>query len=157
MTNQPPRLRHSSFPSRHPSIVTGVHPGAMTVPVGAVQISNNRNFVYVLRGDRVQRREVQLGVDGEDWLEVHSGLSPDDEVVSAGLEGLSDQAQVRPARGVELFGNSPKERGGGSDVAFNIGGAWKLSKHLNLLFPGGRDIVGDTTAMAYVGLQVLTK
>jgi len=59
--------------------------------------------------------------------------------------------------GVELFGNSPKERGGGSDVAFNIGGAWKLSKHLNLLFPGGRDIVGDTTAMAYVGLQVLTK
>jgi len=27
----------------------------------------------------------------------------------------------------------------------------------NVLFAGGRDIVGDTTAMAYVGLQVLTK
>ena len=93
------------------SIVTGVHPGAMTVPVGAVQISNGRNFVYVLRGDRVQRREVQLGVDGEDWLEIRSGLGPDDEVVSAGLEGLSDQAQVRPARGVELFGNPGELRG----------------------------------------------
>ena len=59
--------------------------------------------------------------------------------------------------GVELFGNSLKERGGRSDVAFNIGGTWKLSRHLNLLFSGGRDIVGDTHAMAYIGLQLLTK
>jgi hypothetical protein len=59
--------------------------------------------------------------------------------------------------GVELFGNSPKERGGRSDVAFNVGGTWRLSPHFNLLFSGGRDIVGDTTAMAYVGLQLLTK
>ena len=59
--------------------------------------------------------------------------------------------------GVELFGNSPKERGGRSDVAFNIGGTWKLSRHLNLLFSGGRDMVGDTHAMVYIGLQLLTK
>ena len=88
------------------AIVTGVHPGALTVPVGAVQISNGRDYVYVLRGDRVQRREVQLGVDGEEWLEVLSGLQADDEVVSAGLEGLSDQSQVRPSRGVQLFDRS---------------------------------------------------
>jgi hypothetical protein len=59
--------------------------------------------------------------------------------------------------GVELFGNSPKERGGGSSFGFNFGGTWRLSKHLNLLFAGGRDIVGDTHAMAYIGLQILTK
>ena len=58
---------------------------------------------------------------------------------------------------VELFGNSPKERGGRSDVAFNLGGTWKLSKHINLLFAGGRDILGDTTAMGYIGLQLLTE
>jgi hypothetical protein len=58
---------------------------------------------------------------------------------------------------VELFGNSPKERGGRSDVAFNLGGTWKLSKHINLLFAGGRDILGDTTAMGYIGLQLLAK
>ncbi len=34
---------------------------------------------------------------------------------------------------------------------------WKLSERLNLLFSGGRDIVGDTHAMAYIGLQLLTK
>jgi outer membrane putative beta-barrel porin/alpha-amylase len=59
--------------------------------------------------------------------------------------------------GVELFGNSPKEEGGRSDLAFNIGGIWKLSRHLNLLFAGGRDIVGETHFRAYIGFQVLTK
>ena len=59
--------------------------------------------------------------------------------------------------GAELFSNSPKERGGRSEVAFNIGGTWKLHDHINVLFAAGRDIVGDTRAMVYVGLQVLTK
>jgi hypothetical protein len=70
---------------------------------------------------------------------------------------LEREINERLTLGVELFGNSPKERGGRSDIAFNFGGSWKLSTHLNLLFTAGRDIVGDTTAMAYVGLQVLTK
>ena len=70
---------------------------------------------------------------------------------------LEREINERLELGVELFGNSPKERGGRPDVAFNIGGTWKLSKHVNMLFAAGRDIVGDTSAMAYVGLQILTK
>jgi outer membrane putative beta-barrel porin/alpha-amylase len=70
---------------------------------------------------------------------------------------LEREITNRLTLGAELFGDSPKERAANSDFAFNIGGAWKLSDHLNLLFSAGRDIVGDTTAMAYVGLQVLTK
>jgi hypothetical protein len=70
---------------------------------------------------------------------------------------LEREINERFELGVELFGNLPKERDGRSDVAFNIGGTWKLSKNLNLLFSGGRDIVGDTHAMAYIGLRLLTK
>jgi hypothetical protein len=70
---------------------------------------------------------------------------------------LEREINERLTFGAELFGNSPKERGSRSDVAFNLGGTWKLSKHANLLFAGGRDIVGDTGAMAYVGLQLLRK
>ena len=33
------------------SIVTGVHPGALTVPVGAVQISNGRSFAFAVAGE----------------------------------------------------------------------------------------------------------
>jgi len=70
---------------------------------------------------------------------------------------LERDINERLTLGVELFGNSPKERGRRSDLAFNVGGSWKLNKHLNVLFTGGRDIVGDTHAMAYIGLQFLTK
>jgi hypothetical protein len=70
---------------------------------------------------------------------------------------LERDINERLTLGLELFGNSPKEHGGRSDLAFNFGGSWKLNKHLNLLFSGGRDIVGDTHAIAYIGLQFLTK
>jgi hypothetical protein len=70
---------------------------------------------------------------------------------------IEREINERLTLGAELFGNSPKERGGRSDLGFNLGGTWKLSQHLNVLFAGGRDIVGDTHAMAYIGLQLLTK
>ena len=69
---------------------------------------------------------------------------------------LEREINDRLTLGVELFGNPPKERGGRTDVAFNLGGTWKLNTHLNLLFTAGRDIVGDTHAIAYIGLQFLT-
>jgi Putative MetA-pathway of phenol degradation len=70
---------------------------------------------------------------------------------------LEREINERLTLGAELFGNSPKERGARFDFAFNLGGKWKMSNHVNLLFAGGRDIVGDTNAMAYIGLQILTK
>jgi hypothetical protein len=59
--------------------------------------------------------------------------------------------------GAEFFGNTRTERAGRADVAFNIGGTWQLSKHVNLLFSAGRDIIGDTRVMIYVGMQILTR
>jgi hypothetical protein len=70
---------------------------------------------------------------------------------------IEREINERLTLGAELFANSPKERGGRCELAFNVGGTWRLNEHLNLLFSGGRDIVGDTTAMAYIGLQILTK
>jgi Putative MetA-pathway of phenol degradation len=70
---------------------------------------------------------------------------------------LEREISDRLTLGLEFFGNSPTEHGAQSDVAFNLGGSWKVSEHVNFLFTGGRDIVGDTRAVCYVGLQVLTK
>lgn len=70
---------------------------------------------------------------------------------------LEREINERMTIGAELFGGTPKELDGHSNVAFNIGGAWRLSPHFNLLFSAGRSIVGDTEAMAYIGLQILTK
>jgi multidrug efflux pump subunit AcrA (membrane-fusion protein) len=85
------------------AIVTEVHKDALVVPVAAVQISDQRSFVYVVQGDKVRRAEVKVGVDGGDWLEIVSGLSGSDEIVTAGTDVLSDGSAVRPVRGVDPF------------------------------------------------------
>jgi hypothetical protein len=59
--------------------------------------------------------------------------------------------------GVELFGNTTTVPNGRPDFAFNIGGSLKFNDHLNFIFAGGRDFVGDTHAMLYLGLQIVTK
>lgn len=59
--------------------------------------------------------------------------------------------------GVELFGNTPTTQNGRPDIAFNVGGSFKLQEHLNFIFTAGRDLVGDTHAMLYLGLQIVTK
>lgn len=93
------------------AIVTGVHPNAIVVPVGAVQISRGRHFVFVLDGEKVRRTPVEIGVDGGDWLEVTKGLDASSEFVTAGLDGISDGASVRVSRGVNPFTGAPEKTG----------------------------------------------
>jgi hypothetical protein len=63
----------------------------------------------------------------------------------------------RLSLGIELFGNTPTVPNARPDIAFNIGGSLKLQEHLNFIFTAGRDIMGDTHAMLYLGLQIVTK
>lgn len=85
------------------AIVTAVHPGAVVVPAVALQLSEERQYVYVLQGDQVKRTEVRTGVDGGTWLEVVSGLAAGDVVVVAGIDGLADGAKVQARRDVDPY------------------------------------------------------
>jgi RND family efflux transporter MFP subunit len=85
------------------AVTVEVHPGAAVVSANALQISNGKRFVFVVQGDRVQRRQIETGVDGGNWLEVLRGLNPGDEVVTAGGDGLDDGQQVRVARDVNPY------------------------------------------------------
>jgi RND family efflux transporter MFP subunit len=85
------------------AIVTEVHREAIVVPAPAVQISNGRAFAFVVRGDKVARVALKLGVDGGDWLEVVEGLARGDEIVTAGTDVLADGASIRAMRGVDPF------------------------------------------------------
>lgn len=80
------------------AVVTAVHRGVVTVPVGALQITEERRVAWVLDGDKVHRREVRTGFDGGAWLEVTEGLRAGEQLVTVGLEGLSDNTRVRVAR-----------------------------------------------------------
>ena len=79
------------------------HSGAIVVPVGAVRYSSGRTSVFTVEGDKARLKPVQVGVDGEQWLEITSGLSPTDSVVIAGADVLADGATVKAVAGVEPF------------------------------------------------------
>jgi len=89
------------------AIVTDVHREAVVVPASAIQISNGRSYVFVLKGEKVARTVIQTGVDGGEWLEVVSGLARGDEIVTAGMDVLSDGATVRAQRNVDPFSGAP--------------------------------------------------
>ncbi len=99
------------------AIVVAVHPKAVVVPAAAIQISNGRHYTFLFQADgppssapagkavpgKVKRVELQLGVDGGDWLEVLSGAKPGDWIVTAGTDVLSDGAQVGAQLNVDPY------------------------------------------------------
>ncbi len=91
------------------SIVVDVHPNAAVIPATALQITNGKRFVFVLAGDKVSRREIETGVDEGTWLEVIKGVSAGEEVVTIGIDAISDGSTVRVSRDVDPFkGRAPE-------------------------------------------------
>jgi RND family efflux transporter MFP subunit len=56
---------------------------------------------------KVRRVEIATGVDAGDWLEVTKGLERDAELVTAGMDVLSDGVPVRAFRNVDAFTGKP--------------------------------------------------
>ena len=55
----------------------------------------------------VKRVQFQPGVDGGDWIEALTGLKPGDEIVTAGMDVLSDGVAVRSFRNLDAFTGRP--------------------------------------------------
>src|SRR5258708_7674539 len=87
------------------SVLLETHPHVPVVSVNAVQISDNQKYAFVLNGDKVSRRPVRVGADFADgqFLEITQGLSPSEEVVTAGADSIGDGATVRVARDVDPY------------------------------------------------------
>jgi RND family efflux transporter MFP subunit len=90
--------------------VPGAAPGAGAVRQGgqgpeAAQGGKEGGGPAALPGrlGRVRRVPLEIGVDGGDWLEVTRGLAPGDEIVTAGMDVLSDGALVRAVKGIDPF------------------------------------------------------
>jgi RND family efflux transporter MFP subunit len=68
--------------------------GGVVLPSGIVQREGDESFVYVVSGDRVQRRAITLGEGTEDQVEIRSGLKTGETVVAEGSSALYDGARV---------------------------------------------------------------
>jgi hypothetical protein len=142
------------FNNEHAQAQLGIYP-QLLLPTGdhAHDLGEGRTaFVLPLVAQKSWGKWTIYGDVGYWW---QTGATTRDYLYAGAV--IEREINERLTLGAELFGNSPKERGARSELAFDVGGTWKLNEHLNLLFSGGRDIVGDTHAMTYIGLQLLTK
>ncbi|MGD0930507.1 MAG: efflux RND transporter periplasmic adaptor subunit [Candidatus Korobacteraceae bacterium] len=85
-------------------------PNTLAVPVEAIRRGDNKTSVLVLDADnRVQSREVQLGVESSDNVEILAGLTEGERVIVGNLGSYQPGELVRPKAGV--FDAGPASKG----------------------------------------------
>jgi len=74
--------------------VLGVHHDAVMVPDLSVVLRPAGDVVYVVQGDKVAQRVVQVGAKQNGMVEILGGLNKGESVVVDGASFLTDQALV---------------------------------------------------------------
>ncbi|MFO7296231.1 MAG: efflux RND transporter periplasmic adaptor subunit [Clostridia bacterium] len=67
---------------------------AVVVPKRAIVRQGDKAYVFVVKGGSVERREVQLGMDGGERIEVISGLKSGEQVVVKGQAYLKEGQEI---------------------------------------------------------------
>jgi len=84
----------------------------LSVPNSAVLDSGTRQVVLVASGDgRFEPRPVQLGVHGNDWVQILDGIEPDDRVVVGANFLIDAESNLRAALQGFADGAKPAEPG----------------------------------------------
>jgi HlyD family secretion protein len=73
--------------------------GVLVVPRAAVREDGGKRYVFVLDGDRLQRREITVGVASASKYEALSGLKLNERVALPGDHNLRDGMTIRIAEG----------------------------------------------------------
>jgi RND family efflux transporter MFP subunit len=78
-----------------PAVAGAAARARLLVPKGAVRTVDGTAIVFVVRGERAERRAVKTGATDGDLVEVISGLTAGDRVVTEGAATLADGARVK--------------------------------------------------------------
>jgi cobalt-zinc-cadmium efflux system membrane fusion protein len=71
--------------------------GAVFVPIEALARTGGETAVYVAAGDTARRRTVVIGVETDERIEITSGVSAGELVITRGQTGLEDGAAISAA------------------------------------------------------------
>lgn len=77
-------------------ILVRERPNALVVPRAAVRTDDGRRYVFLLDGDRVHKKEINVGIASATMYEVLAGVSEGDPLALPGDLGLRDGMAVRP-------------------------------------------------------------
>jgi HlyD family secretion protein len=68
----------------------------LTVPKSAVLLQGDKQFIFKVRNQSVYKGEVETGMEGEEYIEITSGLQPGEDVIVAIKTGSDDAAGLLP-------------------------------------------------------------
>jgi membrane fusion protein (multidrug efflux system) len=82
---------------------------ALVIPEEALTPEAERQYVYVVDGNKAERREVQIGMRRPGFVEVVSGLNAGEQVVIEGTQKVRDGGEVRVAATRETLADEAHE------------------------------------------------
>ena len=88
-------------PTRYPvgtpvqvAIETDTHKNVVLVPASAIVHEGDETAVFVVEKQTAKRREVKTGIEDDDRVEIVSGVTAGEMVITSGQNGLPDGAKV---------------------------------------------------------------
>ena len=67
----------------------------LAVPFDAILADGDKYYVYVISGDRVLRKEVKLGLEGDEYSSVLEGINENERIaVGTNISTLKDGSRV---------------------------------------------------------------
>ena len=76
-------------------IVTAVHDSALVVPRRAIVSEANKDYVWIVSGEKAGRVEIKAGLRDENGIQILSGVTKDDLVVTDGHASLKTDSKVK--------------------------------------------------------------
>ncbi|NLK08974.1 MAG: efflux RND transporter periplasmic adaptor subunit [Firmicutes bacterium] len=93
LTNSEGMLKPGMYGTAH--VVTRERESVLSVPERAVFTHEGRSAVFVVKDDFAALKPVTVGAKADNFVEIISGIEPNDEVVTRGREFITDGALVR--------------------------------------------------------------
>lgn len=91
-------------------LAAGRHSNALVVPVNAIQRGQNATTVLVVNPqNRVEKKQVQTGVQSSNSVEILSGVSEGDRVIIGNLASYQDGQRVHPKESTPMTASAETE------------------------------------------------
>ncbi len=71
-------------------LILSVHKDVLSIPVDAIGETDSEKYVYVIEGVVARKKIIKPGISQNNFVEVLTGISESDSIVSVGWQNLSD-------------------------------------------------------------------
>jgi membrane fusion protein (multidrug efflux system) len=76
-------------------LVVQTHPKTIIIPFEAVFIKDTKNYVYIVKENKIKETSVTLGLREKEKIEILEGIKENDQIIVRGQSRLSDGQEVK--------------------------------------------------------------